>query len=270
MRPQWLNLKRVMTGITLLSLLSWLAISCGNNPINPSPPAPGPLSGNWQMSLQPSNPTLLTKNQSGFLVEDGTNLTGSMLFSDVECTGVGNATGTLSGADVSLTVTPTGLEVNLSGTVSSNPLSMSGSYTILATGCAGPSVSPQSGTWTANPVSPLSGSFQGSLTSNKAGTTFSLSSQISQGANGTSSNAPLSGTLTSTGYCFTTLNVTGTVSGTSVGMNLLNSSGAQVGQISGTSSLDGQSISGSYQMLSLGKDFPPCQSGDAGTITLSQ
>jgi hypothetical protein len=264
------RLKRATFGVALLSLLSWFAISCGNQPINPAPPAPGPLSGNWQMTLQPSNPNLFTKTQSGFLVEDGTNLTGSMMFTDLNCTGVGNATGTVSGGDISLTVTPAGLEVNLSGTIASSPTSMSGNYTILAAGCTGGESSPQTGTWTANPVSPLNGNYSGSLTSNKAATTLTISGQISQGSNVGSSNASLSGNLSATGYCFTTANMTGAVSGTSVVINLLNSAGAQIGQITGTSSLDGTSISGTYRILSLGSSFPPCQSGDSGTFTLSQ
>jgi hypothetical protein len=270
MRSHSGSLKSVLMGIALLSASSWLAMSCGNDPINPSAPAPGPLSGNWQMSLQPSNPDLFTKNQSGFLVEDGTNLTGSMLFTDLQCTGTGNAAGTINGADVSLTVTPTGLEVNLTGTIASNPLSMSGTYTILATGCTGNAASPQSGTWTANPVTPLKGTYQGTLSSNKAGTTFSLTTQLTQGANGASSSAPLTGTVSATGYCFPTANVTGAVSGTSVVMNLVNSSGAQIGQINGTSSLNGTSMTGSFLISSLGKESPPCQSGDAGTFTVSQ
>jgi hypothetical protein len=264
------SLKRATFGITLLSVLSWFAISCGSNPINPMPPAPGPLSGNWQMTLQPSNPSFLTKTQSGFLVEDGSNLTGSMMFTDINCTGVGNLTGTVNGGAITMTVTPTGLEVNLSGTVASTPTSMSGSYTILATGCTGSEASPQTGSWTANPVSALNGNYSGSFTSNKAAATLAVTGQITQGSNVGGSNASLSGSLSATGYCFTTANMTGAISGTSVVMNLVNSSGAQIGQISGTSSLDGTSISGTYRIVVLGNGFPPCQSGDNGTFTLSQ
>jgi hypothetical protein len=84
------------------------------------------------------------------------------------------------------------------------------------------------------------------------------------------SSATLSGTLSPTGYCFATSTIVGSISGTSVVMNLVNSDGAQLGQIIGTSSLDGTTMTGTYQVMGQGKGAAPgCVDGDSGTVTLA-
>jgi hypothetical protein len=258
--------RRVVALFTLPLLLTACGSSNGGGGS-----AAGAITGNWEITLQPSNSNLKPKTESGFLSQSNNAITGSMIFTDQPCSGVGSVSGTISGTAVSFVVSPTGVVVNHSGTFSSGQASMSGSYTILSTGCADSQTAPQVGTWTANLVMPLSGSIQGALMSNRLGTNLPLTGQVSQEPTvAGSSTASLTGSLSITSYCFTTANISGTVSGTFVVMNLLNSDGTQLGQIIGTSSTDGTSVSGTYNIIPQGDgSTQPCKGGDSGSVTLT-
>jgi hypothetical protein len=213
------------------------------------------------------------KTQSGFLIQNGGTVTGSVIFTDTPCSGVGSVTGTVSGTAIALLVNPTGVNVSLSGTIGSGQNSMSGNYTTLSTGCSATNVAPGTGTWTANRVTPLSGNIHGTFTSKDQGLSpFAVTGKISQGPNTGISTVPLSGSLSATDYCFSTADISGVISGTSVVMNLVNSVGTQIGQVTGTTSLDGTFITGTYEVMGLGKGAepnPPCLHGDSGTVTLT-
>lgn len=247
---------------SLLLCSAMLLAGCGsNNNSNSSPSAPGALSGNWQMSLLPTGKKL-AKTQSGFLVQTGSTVTGSLMVLDSPCSGVGDVTGTIDSTGVSLTVNPTQLQVSLTGTVGSDQKSMSGDFTILQFGCSGTSSAPLSGTWTANLVAPLNGKIQGTFTSQ--GVTYPVSGQISQGPNTGISTAALSGNITVSGYCFLGAGFTGTVSGTALVLNLLNPDGSQAGQMTGANSVDGTSISGKYSLTPPSNSPAPCKGGEGG------
>ena len=253
-------------------ILPFLLTSCGSSKSAP-PSSSGELSGNWQMSLQPSNTKWKPTAQSGFLVDNNGALTGGMAFQDIACRGVGDVSGSVTGSNVTFTVSLAGLDIEFTGSTT-KPNTMAGNYTILSTGCSGALSAPQTGTWTANTVPPLNISIQGVFTSSHQNLnpgTFDITGKLSQGSNTGESTTSLSGTLSATGYCFfTTTNVTGTISGTSVVMNLIGSDGAQIGQIAGTTSPDGTSLNGTYRMIGLGAGSgaqPPCVNGDTGTVT---
>jgi len=213
------------------------------------------------------------KTQSGFLIQNGGTVTGSVIFTDQPCSGVGSVTGAVSGTAISLLVSPTGVNVNLSGTIGSGQNSMSGNYTTLSTGCSATNVAPGTGIWTANRVSPLSGKIQGTFTSkDQSLSPVAVTGKVSQGPNTGISAVPLTGSLSATDYCFSTANISGVISGTSVLMNLVDSDGTQIGEVSGTTSLDGTLITGTYQVMGQGKGAepnPPCGVGDHGTVTLT-
>jgi hypothetical protein len=223
------------------------------------------------MSLQKSNSTLKPRIQSGFLVENQGAVTGGVMLIDYPCSGTGSLTGSVDGSNVAFDVALTGLNVTLTGTVGSDPGSMSGSYTILSAGCQATSGAKQeTGTWTASLVSALNGSFQGALTSKHLGTDIAVTGQITQGQNSGLSSTSLSGNLSATGYCFSTATASGSISGTTAVMNLLNAAGVQIGQIVGTTSLDAKSITGTYTILPLGPSATyPCNIGDSGTVALT-
>jgi hypothetical protein len=251
-----------------------LLAGCGGTKINTGvTPPPGGISGNWQMSLEPTNPTINPTSQSGFLLDNSGNLTGGMAFQDIACPGVGSVSGNVSGSSLSFAVAPAGVNIEFTGEVT-EPNSMGGNYTILSTGCTGAFSAPQTGTWTAFEVSPLNVTVQGTFSSanqNQVPGSFNITGTLTQGANTGQSTANVSGTLSTTGYCFfTTANVSGTISGTSLILNLLGSDGTQIGQISGTTSQDGSSFDGTYRMIGLGAGSgakPPCVNGDTGSIS---
>jgi hypothetical protein len=257
-------------GIALLMSLLLLMTACGGGSSTSSSTSSPSIAGNWQMSLQKSK-TKLTRTQSGFLLQSADAVTGSVIFTDTPCSGVGSLAGSLSGSNVAFTVGLTGLTVNLTGTLGSSPSTMSGNYVILASGCQGnESNTQETGTWTANLVAPLSGTMTGSFNSTRLGKSLPVTGQISQGQNTGLSEAPLTGNMSITGYCFSSANISGLISGTAVVLNLDNSSGAEIGQVTGTSTLDGTSFTGTYHIIPQGVGgTPPCVDGDGGTVTLS-
>src|SRR5258708_7688129 len=163
-------------------LLAMSLFMCGCGSSHTQMPSSASISGNWQMSLQKSNSSILPKTLAGFLLQNSGAATGSVVFIDTPCSGIGGVSGSVTGSTVSLTVSPTGTTVILSGTVGSDQASMSGDYTILSTGCTGSQSAPQLGTWTADLVTPLNGTVQGTFLSTPHGTTVNVTGQLTQGA----------------------------------------------------------------------------------------
>jgi hypothetical protein len=246
--------------------LSLLASSCGSS--SPKAATSGALSGNWIISLTKTNATNIVHTQSGSLLQVGDTIGGSVIFVDTPCSGVGSVNGSISGSNVTLNVNPVGTSVTLTGT-SGSIGSMSGNYTILSTGCIGSQASPESGTFTASLVTPLSGSVTGTFTSKNNAPSFTATGTITQAANTGLSATPLTGSLTFTGFCYPSANIVGSISGTSVVINLVDANGAQIGQISGTASLDGTLVgSATYNYLGQGAGSA-CVDGSSGTATLN-
>src|SRR5271166_134111 len=247
-RPKGLQL--MQRRIAFLLFVSCL-LGCGSSDSKPA--SSGSLSGNWEMILTKSNNPLLNKTQSGSLIQNGDAVTGSVIFTDIPCSGIGSVSGTVSGANISMVVSPTGVSVNLTGTIAAGQTSMSGNYNILSTGCSGSQSAPVTGTWTANLVSPLNGNIAGTITSKaQGGGTYSVTGKISQGANAGTSSTPLSGSLAATGYCFSSATILGSISGTSAVLDLVNTDGTQIGEIYGSTSLDGTSMTGTYHIVAQG------------------
>jgi hypothetical protein len=257
--------------IRIAVLLSALLLIPGCGGGSSGTPASGPLSGNWQMSLQKDNSNLNPKSQTGFLVQQKNAVTGNMILRATGCSGVGAVSGAVSGSTVTLAVALSGVTVNLNGAMGADPSSMTGTYTILAHGCSGPAVAPEVGTFTANLVKPFTGSFQGTFSSTLLGSDLAVSGQVTQGTNTTgTTSAALTGNLTATDYCFGASTVQGSISGTDVVMNLLDEDGSQIAHVSGSSSLDGKSMTGTYHVIPQGAGgIPPCGAGDGGNVTLT-
>ena len=257
--------------IVVCLILPILLTGCGSGNSNTGSTSSGGISGNWQISLQPSIPKSKPIAQSGFLLENNGVLTGGMAVQNNACPGTGNVLGSVSGSNITFSVTPAGLDLEFTGSMTKAG-TMGGNYTVLSTGCTGNFTAPQTGTWTANQVSPLNINIQGLFTSSHQNLnpgTFNITGKVTQGPSTGESTTSLAGTLSATGYCFfTTANVSGTISGTSVVLNVVGSDGTQIGQINGTTSLDGSSFNGSYRMIGLGPGHePPCVNGDTGTVT---
>ncbi len=215
---------------------------CGGGSKN-SVTTEGLLSGNWQMVLQKN--TTVSRLPSGFLLQVGNNLSGGVLLSS-NCTGVGSAQGQVNGSKVSLNITLATQTVSLTGDAVADGSSMSGDYSLLAAGCGTSEV----GTWTATKIKSLNGNFQGTFISNAtAGLAYDVALKITQGPNTGASNASLSGTITSAkAPCFSSLSVSGLVSGTAAVFNLVASDGSAVGQYRTVVSSDGTTLTGTYEI----------------------
>jgi hypothetical protein len=228
----------------------------------------GGLSGNWQISLQRSE-TNAVKNQSGFLMQSGESLSGELLLTQTGCAGVGIVSGQVRGDSVSISVSQNGQTINLTGTASSAGSSMSGDYSLLASGCG----NTQTGTWTAVRIASVSGSLNSTFTSSLTpGVVIHFAGKVSQGDNTGQSNAPLTGSMTSSDSqpCYSNVNVVGQVSGTAVVLNLVAPDGTVLGAYQGTGTTDMTSISGQYSFFNVHSDvLGDCGGGDFGTATIA-
>jgi hypothetical protein len=252
----------VRKGFGFLVTSFLLLTSCGGKDITTTTN----LAGNWQMTLQRQN-TSTTKTESGFLVQSGNSVSGEFLLNgDTNCSGVGSALGQISGSNVAISVSQVGQTVNLAGALGTSPSSISGNYSILAAPCG----SNQVGSWTATRVQPFSGNFKGTFTSTfSGGLVFAFSGTVTQGSNSGTTSAALTGKMSSTNApCFASANLRGSISGTSIVLNLLSAEGTALGQIHGTTTADVSTTNAIYDFLN--SQQPPlngCQ--DFGTVVLT-
>jgi hypothetical protein len=184
---------------------------------------------------------------SGFFLQTANSLTASVAVPtnpnspNGTCGGVGSVTGKVSGEDVTLAINEGGTILNLTGSVASNNQSMGGTYSGFGGGCL---TRPSSGTWTAIAIPPLHGSFTGTLSNSSymallngviPPVPIKVSGTMVQSANNGGANATLTGTINAEGYpCFTTVSVSGTISGENVILNVFGYDGSQIGSL-GTS-----------------------------------
>lgn len=239
------------------------ALSCGGG--NSKNVEMGLLSGNWQIGLQPSAPATGTPTESGFLVQTGDSLTGQFVFAgQTQCAGLGSAQGTISGGNVEITLTQTGQTVTLTGTAASDGSTMGGTYAVLDSGCGDGT---STGTWTANLVKPVTGTYLATFNSYSLGV-YSFNVNATQGGNTGASIATISGTATSSNApCGDNLVVAGAVGGTSVVFNFLTSDGTAIGQFRGTTSTDATTMNGTFDFLPQ-SSVVSCVAGDTGSISL--
>jgi hypothetical protein len=270
--------------------------SCGGGSSSASRSQQGPLAGNWQIILTQgfpfqTPPAILSV--SGFLLQSGDSVSGSVELPgstlNGNCAGVGLLTATVSSPNIAISVDESGSTMSLTGAVSSDNQSMSGTYETLAGGC---SDKPTSGTWTALKVPSLSLQFSGQLlqsaymqllTGMSPPAPIVVSGRLTQSANIGSSNAMLTGTISAVGYpCFRTASLTGTISGANVVLSVIGYQGTQIGTIgtalapaivavnSGQISLSGNNSDGSGLTLGAigaGASFGPCPALPNGGIS---
>ena len=173
----------------------------------------------------------------------------------------------MNGSAVSLTVNQSAQSIGLTGSVAGDGSTISGDYSILSSGCG----ATETGTWTAEKVKTLAGNFTGEFTSGVVGIApFEFTGTVTQGANTGASFATMAGSMTSTNaVCFTDATITGTISGKSVVLNILTSDGIAAGQVSGSTSADATTVTGTYDFFNESKPLPGCPLGDFGTVILT-
>jgi|SRR5271166_2855510 len=215
-----------LRAVSLVLVLLIGNTACGGG--KASAPANGALSGNWQISLvQPPSPAPLI--YTGFMLNEGNSVAGNLILGSPQCQGVGPVTGTVDGAgNVSLNINEFGQEISLTGT--SQPFA--GSFSYSAGDCT---ASAESGTWSAVPVQPLTGSFQGTFTSALTKAVLPVTGTLTQGPNTGNGTASITGTIQSTGNTFcqyiSQATISGLISGTTVALNLYGPNGEQITQL---------------------------------------
>ena len=263
-----------------------MTTACGSNSSNSSgSQLPLSLSGNWQFTMagqsnrDPTKPSFSGGLQGGFLLQNGTAVSGQINFlivteppygtggSPTPCNnGVAPISGTITGQTVNLTAKSIGAQTyTLTGTLSYDGFTIAGTYTStdgLGCGIAGTQA------WSASLVPLLnSTSIQGTFhsmggTAGLSQQEFLVSGQLFQGPNTGASSATLSGNLNfgSSGYpCFSAVTVTGQISGNAVYLQILGSNNTTVGQVgqlpsassSGLQALTLVSTAGGYVLESL-------------------
>jgi hypothetical protein len=238
--------------------------ACGGGTSGSSQNNSASLSGNWQFTVaNPGDNSFLGGLQGGFLLQQNNSVTGSAVYSvslpaqnggnpTVCNSGTASISGTVSGGNVTLTAVAGTQTYTFTGTLSSDGSTIMGSYTSTA-GTAGDGTAcgtAQTGLqWSASSVPPLTGTIQGSFhsagsaASGLSGQVFPVTGSLVQGENIGASNATITGTLSFTDSltsqsdypCFTSASVNGQISGTSVILQIIGTSGSTLGQIGGSS-----------------------------------
>jgi hypothetical protein len=235
--------RSVLLALCFLTLIV-LAACGGSSSTGSTPPASRQLlSKNWQLTMADQ-----ADNQGndfsgglsgGFLLQKGNAVTGSFAYSIVAsgtqaaCAGgAASVSGTLSGQNVTLTVNAGAQTFTLGGTLSADGSTMMGTYTTTSgvTSTAGTCGVAQTGAaWSAVSVPTLTGSVQGNL--HPTGV-YAVTGSLLQGENIGASSATLTGELFASDYpCFTHASLQGTISGSSVFLNIIGDNGLTIGQI---------------------------------------
>jgi hypothetical protein len=199
--------------------VSVLVAGCGSGYSGPSGTGgntPQNIQGAWEIA---ATSTTLAGTQTFIeadLTQSGNNVSarGQQLLTLTVTNGTGNVdicstqpslSGNLNGSVLTATLTEGSQSVRISGTLSADGKSATGNYQSDAGGCT----MGDSGTFTANLVSMLSGSFSGTLTNQSTTNSAPATLQLTQGANETLTG---SGQITDQGVTYT-LSFTGSVIG---------------------------------------------------------
>jgi hypothetical protein len=272
---------------------------CGGGSSTRIPQIPVTLSGDWQFTFAPpADGSFFGGPQGGFLLQNGGSVTGSAMYAVslskllIPCNnGSAPITGTLSGQAVTLTAVAGTQTFTLTGTLSLDGLTMSGTY-ISTRGTAGdgsPCGTAQTGLqWSAILVPPLSGPIQGSLHSaggaaGLAEQEFTVSGALNQAPNTGASSAAVTGNVTflnsltnlSDYPCLTSALVYGQISGNSVTLQIADVNGSVLGLIgapigslgsTGINLVTFDSVHGGYVLHGTGPSYLVATAACPGTL----
>jgi hypothetical protein len=252
---------RCVKSLWVLLLASTIMLSaCGGGASSGGSQVLPTVSGNWQFTMaeqvnpDPTQPSFTGGLQGGFLVQDNGPVTGTVFYSvtlqppagsggtpAVCSSGSASISGTISGQTVTLTEVAGAQTFNLTGTLSLDGSTMTGSYT--STDGVGCGVATTQTTWNAILVPPLQGSVAGSFhstggASGLSNRDFPVSGFLNQGQNTGASDVTVTGTLNFANYpCLATASVKGQISGNTVVLQLLGTGGSSLGQIGASASV---------------------------------
>jgi FG-GAP-like repeat len=245
-------------------LLCFALITCGggggsSTGSNESGGNGGPVNvaGNWQFTT--NSTTFGTQDTvAGSLLQSGSAISGDLFIFNSPCALQGTAyplTGTESANSISAMLDEAGQQVTISGNVSSDGNSISGTYQAPAGGCT----NGDAGTVSGQRYAALSGTYRGAFQSNNISLSpFNVSAAITQDSQG---NLTAVATITGS-FCFTSINLSGRIAGSILALTGTDSAGNTLA-IAGTTNVEGTTLSVNYQVSAGG-----C-SGDSGGGTLT-
>ncbi len=244
------------TSVLFFLLACVMVLSACNGRGSTQPLSTGQLAGNWQFTLAaPPDNSFQGGLQGGFLLQNNATVTGAAVYtillpaqsggSPTICnSGSASITGTVIGQTITLNAVAGPQTYTLTGGLSTDGLTMMGSYTSTdGQGCGTAQTGLQ---WTATLVPALTGTVQGNfhsvLSPKLKDQDFVVSGALTQGANIGASGATVTGTLTFQGYpCLTSASVNGQISGNSLILQIIGSNGLDVGQIGAPAGLSNPS-----------------------------
>jgi hypothetical protein len=185
----------------------------------------------------------------GFLQQTGGTANGQVVYSISAATAIQNpcaggsaaVSGNVNGQTVMLRAIAGAVTFTLSGTLTQDGSTMSGTYNSTdGQGCGTAQTGLQ---WSAVRVPPIAGQFQGTVHSTGLGKQTGLSNQafpvsglLQQGPNTGASSATVTGTLNFQGYpCMSSASVNGEISGNSVILHIIGNNGLNQGEIGASS-----------------------------------
>jgi hypothetical protein len=240
-------------------LLSLSCFGCGGGSSGPGFTAPqnADVSGPWQAkatsNMQGVNPVFVEANfvdSNGAVTSTTAVVIGSCLGSGL----VPALTGTVTGNNVSFSGSYQGVVVSLTGTVSGS--TMTGTYT--ASGACGA----DSGSWTATKMPLLSGNYAGNLFSNSnPAQPIPATATIS-----TSANFAITGSASVSSVCFNQFSLSGTQVGGAGEITATDPQGDTVTFLFASQDAAFGSIAGTYSVTA----GPSACNGDAGMGTLTK
>lgn len=232
--------------LLLLSASLFVLTACGGGNSHQTSGSAS-LVGNWQFTLTaPSDNSFQGGVLGGFLLQNNGSVTGGVTYSiflppqqigspSTLCnSGSAPVTGTVNGQGVTLIAVAGPQTFTLTGSLSADNSTMTGTYTSTdGNGCGTAQTGLQ---WSAVSVPPLSGTIQGNFHSSidpvLRDQDFQVAGMLSQGPNIGASNATVTGTLSFQGYpCLSSASVNGQISGNSIILQIIAPSGLNVGQI---------------------------------------
>jgi Bacterial Ig-like domain (group 2)/Abnormal spindle-like microcephaly-assoc'd, ASPM-SPD-2-Hydin/Galactose oxidase, central domain len=160
------------------------------------------INGAWQARANSNSPNALALFVEANLTQSSASVQSTAFLivnSCVTANSGSKVTGTINGNIVTLTASYSGVTVNLTGTVSTDGSTMAGTY--VATGVCGS----DAGTWTAQRLPQVSGTYSGMVTSNSTPTQHIAV----QGAISADANYNLTGSATVTSSCLKSLSFSG-------------------------------------------------------------
>jgi hypothetical protein len=250
-------------------LIGCLAVTagCGGKQI---PFDQGVVTGNWQVKMV-ADVTGNQRNGGGFLGQVGQGVNGAFVLAG-SCAGTGNVSGTVDRQSVTLKFGQTGQSLALTGLLSTDGSTMTGTYTNDVTTCG----LIETGMWTATLVQPVQGSFNATFTSNQgAGPVHLVGTLTQQPKPNGGTLALITGPLTSTdSTCLVSpsglpITLTGSITGTEIAFTAADPQNSGLGTFSGTVSPDAKTITVvDYKFGNVSANPPViCDSGN-GTVTL--